>query len=121
MSECQKMRTMISRMSKEAGMGGSEGLEAEEMDPAMALAGGGGGNRNSRRGGHRRRRAEVEGGWVLVQVQGEKSLEYFTICQEAGTKINIPMIIGSYKKKITNKDDYNFIMKTISGFTSQMM
>ena len=62
----------------------------------------------------------MEGGWVLVQ--GEKSLEYFTIiCQEAGTKINIPMITGSYKKKITNKDDYNFIMKTITVFTSQMM
>ncbi len=40
-------------------MGGSEGLEAEEMDTAMALAGGGGGNRNARA---RRRRAEVEGG-----------------------------------------------------------
>lgn len=46
-------------MSKQAGMGGSEGLEAEEMDTAMALAGGGGGNRNARA---RRRRAEVEGG-----------------------------------------------------------
>jgi signal recognition particle GTPase len=41
MSEFQKMRTMISPMSKQAGMGGSEGLEAEEMDPAIALAGGG--------------------------------------------------------------------------------
>jgi hypothetical protein len=40
---------MISRMSKQAGMGGSEGAEAEEMDPAMALAGGGMGNRNARR------------------------------------------------------------------------
>ena len=69
--------------------------------------------------GHRRRRAEVEGGWVSVQ--GEKSLEYFTIiCQEAETKISILMIIGSYKK-IMNKDDYNFIMKTITVFTSQMM
>ena len=48
-------------------MGGSEGLEAEKMDPVMALAGGGGGNRNTQ--------AEVEGGRVLVQ--GEKSLEYF--------------------------------------------
>jgi hypothetical protein len=97
MSEFQKMRPMISRMSKQAGMGGSEGLEAEEMDPAMALAGGGGGNRNARRGGHRRRRAEVEGGWVSVQ--GEKSLEYFTICQEAGTKINIPMITYRFIQK----------------------
>jgi len=37
---------MISRMSKQAGMGGSEGAEAEET---MALAGGGMGNRNARR------------------------------------------------------------------------
>ena len=36
---------MISRMSKQAGMGGSEGAEAEDM----ALAGGGMGNRNARR------------------------------------------------------------------------
>ena len=34
-------------MSKQAGIGGSEGLEAEEMDLAMALAGGGGGNSNA--------------------------------------------------------------------------
>ena len=49
MSEFQKMRTMISPMSKQAGMGGSEGLEAEEMDPAMAFASGGGENRTARR------------------------------------------------------------------------
>ena len=44
MSEFQKMRTMISRMSKQAGMGASEedGADAE-MVPAMA------GNRNARR------------------------------------------------------------------------
>jgi hypothetical protein len=41
--------------------------------------------------------AEVEGGWFLVQ--GEKSLEYFTICQEAGTKINIPMITYRFVQK----------------------
>ena len=46
MSEFQKMRTMISRMSKQAGMGGQEGDDAEEMVPALA---GGGGNRNARR------------------------------------------------------------------------
>ena len=39
MSEFQKMRTMISRMSKQAGMGGQEGDDAEEMVPV--LAGGG--------------------------------------------------------------------------------
>ena len=45
MSEFQKMRTMISRMSKQAGMGmGQEvGSEEGEMVPAMA------GNRNARR------------------------------------------------------------------------
>jgi hypothetical protein len=49
MSEFQKMRTMISRMSKQAGMGGdAEGDGAEEMIPAYA-GGGGMGNRNARR------------------------------------------------------------------------
>ena len=48
MSEFQKMRTMISRMSKQAGFGGEEGREPEDMD--LAIAGGGGaGNRNARR------------------------------------------------------------------------
>jgi len=45
MSEFQKMRTMISRMSKQAGLGGGDEA-AEELAPALA---GGGGNRNSRR------------------------------------------------------------------------
>jgi hypothetical protein len=49
MSEFQKMRTMISRMPKQAGMcGGGEGDKAEEMVPAYA-GGGGMGNRNARR------------------------------------------------------------------------
>ena len=49
MSEFQKMRTMISRMSKQAGMGrGAEGDEAEMMAPAFA-GGGGMGNRDARR------------------------------------------------------------------------
>jgi len=48
MSEFQKMRTMISRMSKQAGLGGPEGAEAEDMVAAYA-GGGGGGNRNARR------------------------------------------------------------------------
>ena len=43
MSEFQKMRTMMARMSKQAGMGG-EGAGQNEMEPAMAM-----GNRNSRR------------------------------------------------------------------------
>ncbi|KAL7442519.1 hypothetical protein ACHAXH_009799 [Discostella pseudostelligera] len=49
MSEFQKMRTMISRMSKQAGMGGvgAEGSDAD-MVPAYAEMGGGG-NRNARR------------------------------------------------------------------------
>ena len=47
MSEFQKMRTMISRMSKQAGMGGPDMGADAEMAPA--LAGGGGGNRNARR------------------------------------------------------------------------
>ena len=46
MSEFQKMRTMISRMAKQGGMGGSNGADAE-LEPAYA--GGGGGNRNARR------------------------------------------------------------------------
>merc|ERR1719296_132127 len=36
MSEFQKMRTMISRMSKQAGLGGGEGEAAEELSPAFA-------------------------------------------------------------------------------------
>ena len=49
MSEFQKMRTMISRMSKQAGIGGSSGgAEEEEMVPAFAGPGGMG-NRNARR------------------------------------------------------------------------
>ncbi len=47
MSEFQKMRTMISRMSKQAGMGGADAGAEAELAPA--LAGGGGGNRNARR------------------------------------------------------------------------
>jgi hypothetical protein len=49
MSEFQKMRTMISCMLKQAGIGrGEEGDEAEEMVPAYA-GGGGMGNCNARR------------------------------------------------------------------------
>jgi hypothetical protein len=49
MSEFQKMRTMISRKSKQTDMGmGAEGNKVEEM--VLAYAGGGGmGNRNARR------------------------------------------------------------------------
>jgi len=43
MSEFQKMRTMMARMSKQAGMGGEDAGQGE-MEPAMAM-----GNRNSRR------------------------------------------------------------------------
>lgn len=46
MSEFQKMRTMISRMSKQAGMGAGMEPDPEEMMPALA---GGAGNRNARR------------------------------------------------------------------------
>jgi len=46
MSEFQKMRTMISRMSKQAGLGVGEQGSEEEMEAAMA---GGMGNRNTRR------------------------------------------------------------------------
>jgi len=47
MSEFQKMRTMMSRMSKQAGLGGAEEAGSEaEMDMALA---GGMGNRNARR------------------------------------------------------------------------
>ncbi|KAL9191265.1 hypothetical protein ACHAXT_000971 [Thalassiosira profunda] len=47
MSEFQKMRTMISRMSKQAGFGGGPEAAGEaELAPALA---GGGGNRNARR------------------------------------------------------------------------
>ncbi|KAL3765130.1 hypothetical protein ACHAW5_000799 [Stephanodiscus triporus] len=42
----QKMRTMISRMSKQAGLGGPERDDADEMVPALA---GSGGNRDARR------------------------------------------------------------------------
>ena len=44
MSEFQKMRTMISRMSKQAGMGGigAEGGDADIMVPAYAEMGVGG-------------------------------------------------------------------------------
>lgn len=45
MSEFQKMRTMMSRMSKQAGLGGAEEVGAQ-MEPAFA---GGMGNRNARR------------------------------------------------------------------------
>ena len=47
MSEFQKMRTMISRMSKQAGMGGNPDAADADLEPAYA--GGGGGNRNARR------------------------------------------------------------------------
>ena len=46
MSEFQKMRTMISRMSKQAGLGAGEQGDPAEMEAAMA---GGMGNRNTRR------------------------------------------------------------------------
>ena len=44
MSEFQKMRTMMSRMSKQAGLGAGEEPDMDQM----AFAGGGG-NRNARR------------------------------------------------------------------------
>jgi hypothetical protein len=49
MSKFQKMRTMISCMSKQVGMGGgAEDNEVEEMVPAY-VGGEGMGNRNTRR------------------------------------------------------------------------
>ena len=57
MSEFQKMRTMMSRMSKQAGMGVSpeEGGDAEMM-PAMA------GNRNARRAAKKKGKKGGRGG-----------------------------------------------------------
>jgi hypothetical protein len=68
MSKFQKMRTMISHMSKQAGMGGgAEGNEAEEM--VLAYMGGGGmGNCNARRAAKKKgKKGGVGGGWALVQ------------------------------------------------------
>ena len=58
MSEFQKMRTMISRMSKQAGMGvgPEEGAEDAEMVPAMA------GNRNARRAAKKKGKKAGRGG-----------------------------------------------------------
>jgi len=96
MSEFQKMRTMISRMHVQTGRYGR-------------LRGFGGRGNGHGHGPCRWRRGESQcegkkkkgggggGGWVSVQ--GEKSLEYFTICQEAGTKINIPMITYRFVQK----------------------
>lgn len=59
MSEFQKMRTMISRMAKQAGMGNPEEADAE-MD--LAYAGGGGGNRNARRSAKKKGKGKRRGG-----------------------------------------------------------
>jgi hypothetical protein len=60
MSEFQKMRTMISRMSKQAGFGGGpEGTDDAEMTPAYA---GGGGNRNARRAAKKKGKKGGRGG-----------------------------------------------------------
>jgi signal recognition particle subunit SRP54 len=59
MSEFQKMRTMISRMSKQAGMGvggPEEGAGDAEMVPAMA------GNRNARRAAKKKGKKAGRGG-----------------------------------------------------------
>lgn len=58
MSEFQKMRTMISRMSKQAGIGvgSEEGAEDVEMVPAMA------GNRNARRAAKKKGKKGGRGG-----------------------------------------------------------
>ncbi|KAL7540586.1 hypothetical protein ACHAXR_010219 [Thalassiosira sp. AJA248-18] len=58
MSEFQKMRTMMGRMSKQAGLGAPEGEESE-MVPAFA---GGGGNRNARRAAKKKGKKGGRGG-----------------------------------------------------------
>jgi signal recognition particle GTPase len=68
MSKLQKMRTMISRMLKQAGMGGgAEGDKAEEM--VLTYVGGGEWGITMQGGQQRRRgrRAGAEGGWALAQ------------------------------------------------------
>ncbi len=68
MSKFQKMRMMISHMSKQADMdGGAEGDEAEEM--VLAYEGGGEWGITTQGGWQRRRgrRAGAKGGWALVQ------------------------------------------------------
>ena len=62
MSEFQKMRTMISRMSKQAGMGGT-GFEGGDTDMVPAYAEmGGGGNRNARRAAKKKGKKAGGGG-----------------------------------------------------------
>jgi len=60
MSEFQKMRTMISRMSKQAGLGGADGAEPDMADMENALAGAG--NRNARRAAKKNKKKGGRGG-----------------------------------------------------------